>query len=55
MIKAIFFDIDASQYNGTWYNEITAWKAEHSGKKPAPAPLTAPQIAPDAPADDLPF
>lgn len=54
-VVTISFDIDASQYNGTWYNEITAWKAEHSVKKPSPAPTTAPLVAPADPADDTPF
>ena len=59
----VSFDIDAREYQGRWYNDISAWKvdriqagatapvaqAEASAAQPAPAPAaTIP--APEAPA-----
>ena len=66
----IQFDIDASEYNGKWYNRITAYNVIRQGGVQAPPPLppaaqynppTQPQTA-SAPANqpqgsdnDLPF
>lgn len=41
---AVSFDVDAREYKGKWYNDISAWKAvrvdsaEKQENKPAPAP-----------------
>ena len=52
----VSFDIDASEYNGRWYNRIRAWKVDRNvtsvqpaeGVAAVPAPTAAP--APAAPA-----
>ena len=60
----VYFDINAREYNGRWYNEIRAWKVVDPKKEQNPAPFqpagandipspTAP--APNDPADALPF
>lgn len=28
-IVKVYFDIDAREYNGRWYNSVRAWKVEH--------------------------
>ena len=55
----VSFDIDASEYNGRWYNRIRAWKIDRNvtqaqpGAAPAPTGVSAP-VAPDAPAPAAP-
>ena len=47
----VSFDVDAREYQGRWYNTLTAWKvdridpaAAQQGMQPGPAaPFTAPQ------------
>lgn len=64
----VSFDIDAREYQGRWYNDISAWKVDRvQAGAPAAAPAAPTQPAPDAasipspeaPAagdeDDLPF
>lgn len=67
----ISFDIDAHEWNGKWFNDVSAWKVERtSAGEPSPAgsnstaPVDAPVSAPFPPAseapaegsvDDLPF
>ncbi|MBO5886820.1 MAG: DUF3127 domain-containing protein [Bacteroidaceae bacterium] len=29
----VFFDVDAREYNGKWYNQIRAWKVERQTEK----------------------
>ncbi|MCI9173147.1 DUF3127 domain-containing protein [uncultured Duncaniella sp.] len=41
-VVKISFDIDSREYNGRWYVDVRAWKAE--------APDATPQAAPAAPA-----
>lgn len=60
------FDIDAHEYNGRWYNQLTAWRITRTSQpatlpqqpyppqQPAQAPTTH-QPAPQQPQDDLPF
>lgn len=60
----VMFDIDCKEYNGRWYNSITAWKVE---REEMPAETAAPVVPPpssdifnqqqnDEPKnDDLPF
>lgn len=62
----VSFDIDAREYQGRWYNDISAWRVTRGqapvpGEVPPPAAAAAPAApAPAAPAasgvnDDLPF
>ncbi len=67
----VSFDIDSHEYNGRWFTNINAWKAEPYEPSATPAPAPAPGApvapapaapAPGAPADfgggssdDLPF
>ena len=63
----VFFDIDAHEYQGRWFNNIRAWKVDRvlSGAPAPQAPIQPPfqEAAPSAPADfsstdpadDLPF
>lgn len=59
----VSFDIDAREYQGRWYNDISAWRVVPATAAAAPAPVSATDIpAPSAtmaPApegeDDLPF
>ncbi len=30
----VMFDIDSKEYNGRWYNSITAWKVERENQQP---------------------
>ena len=60
----VSFDIESREYNGRWYTDIRAWKAEIKSAAPAAAPVGAPMdpIAPPPAPDfsgsndsDLPF
>ena len=62
----VSFDIDAHEYQGRWFNDISAWRvqaAQTQAAAPMAAQAAAPQIvvpAPTAlpeedPTDDLPF
>ncbi len=67
----VFFDINAREYQGRWFNDIRAWKVERvvpgapqpTMQQPMPQTAPAPQAAPSQPvdfssnnsADDLPF
>lgn len=51
MVK-ISFDIDSREYNGRWYVDIRAWKAEDAGTAPAPGAYGAP--AAYGPAQQMP-
>ena len=61
----VFFDVDAREWNGRWFNSIRAWKVERvsaaapAGVPGAPVPPPAPTAAPEFLAgdakDDLPF
>lgn len=64
----VFFDIDAREWQGRWFNSIRAWKVERvNANAPQMPPVDAPfpplNAAPAAPADfsasdekdDLPF
>ena len=51
----VYFDINAREYNGRWFNEIRAWKVEHEGgtqggqsSAPAPTAGSAPAARPAA-------
>lgn len=60
------FDIDAHEYNGRWYNQLTAWRITRTSQpttqpqQPYPPQQqaqahTPQQPAPQQPQDDLPF
>lgn len=61
----VFFDVDAREWNGRWFNSLRAWKVEHlsaqavqqaPGTQPQPAPSAASQnFPPDNGKDDYPF
>ncbi len=60
----VSFDIDAREYNGRWYNDISAWRVTRGNVEPAaaaapvnaaPAAAPAPASTPADQADDLPF
>ena len=63
----VFFDIDAREWQGRWFNSIRAWKVERVGAAQQMPPMDAPfppmNAAPAAPVDfaasdekdDLPF
>lgn len=38
----VYFDINAREYQGRWFNDIRAWKVEHGVPGAAPAGDTAP-------------
>lgn len=51
----VWYDIDASEYNGRWYNNVTAWDArevEQQDTVAQPAGDTAETAAPIAPSAD---
>jgi len=55
----VYFDIDAHEYNGRWFNEIQAYNVLRP-QQAAPQPAAAPAPAPSSEqgggsADDLPF
>ena len=37
----VFFDIDAHEYNGRWFNDIRAYRIDRGQAAPAPAPDAA--------------
>ena len=47
----VFFDIDAHEYNGRWFNDVRAFRVDRGQAAPTPAPEAAPvaQAAPAAP------
>lgn len=52
------FDIDAHEYNGRWYNQLTAWRITRTSQPDTPPQKTYPpqQPEPQQPQeDDLPF
>ena len=61
----VFFDINAREYQGRWFNDIRAWRIDRNGgdQSAAPAAVNAqPVSAPEPPAfeqqdstEDLPF
>lgn len=67
----VSFDIDAHEYQGRWFNDVSAWRVQRGASpaaaapQAAPATIPSPAVAPSAPApapaeeqgtaDDLPF
>ena len=54
----VSFDIDAHEYQGRWFNDISAWRVQAAQAQAAapqidvPAPTAVPE---EDPTDDLPF
>ena len=54
----VSFDIDAHEYQGRWFNDISAWRVQAAQTQAAapqidvPAPTAVPE---EDPTDDLPF
>lgn len=46
----VSFDIESREFNGRWYTDIRAWKAERAGQA---APAAAPQPVNDFPPSNL--
>ena len=57
----VSFDIDAHEWNGRWFNEVSAWAAvrldgqQQASPQPTPQAEPAPQETKESKADDLPF
>lgn len=59
----VYFDIDAHQYQGRWFNSITAFAIKNTGiftkeqtqPEPTPAPTTIGNQQTEEQTDDLPF
>lgn len=55
----VSFDIDAREYNGRWYNQLSAWKVERqSGNKTEPTashPISKEELTPLPFTEELPF
>ena len=45
----VYFDINAREYNGKWYNSVRAWKVEHVNQDGSAAGATANQVAASSP------
>ena len=60
-IVDVHFDVDAREYNGRWFNSISAFRVDRIGQNAAqqPQPQQAPQPAPQqngaGGSDNLPF
>lgn len=50
----VSFEIDSHEYNGRWFTNINAWKAEPYEPSAAPAPAPAPGAPVAAPAPAAP-
>ena len=46
----VYFDIEAREYQGKWYNQVRAWRVEREAEA-APIPMPGPQPEPQP----LPF
>lgn len=55
-IATVFFDFDAHEYNGRWFNSVRAFNVEKSGQQvQQPTPQPTPNIAkPQAPQQPVP-
>ena len=54
----VFFDVDAREYNGKWYNQIRAWKVERQTETSTQNNLPPVSVEPFPPmteTDALPF
>ncbi|MBO4978009.1 MAG: DUF3127 domain-containing protein [Muribaculaceae bacterium] len=53
----VYFDIESREFNGRWYTDIRAWRAdvEAAGAPAAAAPAAAPSAIPAPPAADEEF
>jgi len=44
----VFFDIDAHEYNGRWFNDVRAFRVDRGQAAPTANPAAAPQAATQA-------
>ncbi len=52
----VHFDLESREYNGRWYTEVRAWRADVENAEAASAPsAAAPAAAPVAPAAEANF
>ena len=54
----VFFDVDAREYNGKWYNQIRAWKVERQAETATQnnqPPVSIEPFPPMPDTDALPF
>lgn len=55
----VWFDVDAREYNGKWFNQIRAWKVERpydqTPTSATPSVSSFEPFPPQSPNDDLPF
>ena len=56
----VYFDIDAREYQGKWFNSVRAWKVERPGngqttQPTQPETVFTQQQQPQQQSDDLPF
>ena len=60
-VYQVGFDIDAREYNGRWYNDLSAWKAvrtdapQTQAQVQQPTPAQAPHQQAQEQKDDIPF
>ena len=47
-LLTVYFDIDAHEYNGRWFNDVRAFRIERGQAAPTAAPDAAPAPAPEA-------
>ena len=56
--ETVFFDVDAREYNGKWYNQIRAWKVERQAETATQnnqPPVSIEPFPPMPDTDALPF
>ena len=44
-LLTVFFDIDAHEYNGRWFNDVRAFRVDRGQAAPTAAPEAAPAVA----------
>ncbi|MBD5185711.1 MAG: DUF3127 domain-containing protein [Bacteroidales bacterium] len=40
-LMTVSFDLESREFNGRWYTDVRAWKAEKAGQNPADVPAAA--------------
>jgi viroplasmin and RNaseH domain-containing protein len=55
LLCKVYFDIDAREYKGNWYNDISAWKIEHVANDGGGQQQTRQQAAAQQQDNDMPF
>ncbi len=54
-VLRVSLDIDAHEYNGRWYNDVSAWRVDRNVSPQAAAPAAAPTEAPAQPGVNIPM